>query len=228
MKPGDTDWDEFKDIEIVDWKRVRSAIEHENTLVNHRLTWLFSSQLFLFAFFGLVFVSWIKKEPNNDLVYFVPFVIGAISILAIVICMVIFCEVNSATTQLDSLQKWWDYRYRKNHKRDEKDENHDERHPPIQLWKGKPHVLLRLLWSELIPIWFLVTWLCLFLAIACNLLSPIKDIVDTYGIYILLAVVLQILIVTLAVIITIRVGANKKPNNPPNPTGDSPPSPPAN
>jgi len=31
-------FDEFKDRSLADWKRVRSAIEHENTLVNHRLT----------------------------------------------------------------------------------------------------------------------------------------------------------------------------------------------
>ena len=33
-------WDECKDPEIVYWKRVRRLIEHEDLLVNHRVTWL--------------------------------------------------------------------------------------------------------------------------------------------------------------------------------------------
>ena len=40
LEPKDDKWDEFHDREIVDWKRVRSALEHENLLTNHRLTWL--------------------------------------------------------------------------------------------------------------------------------------------------------------------------------------------
>src|SRR4051812_11981515 len=32
-----------------DWQRVRAAIEHENLLTNHRVTWLLSSQAFLFT-----------------------------------------------------------------------------------------------------------------------------------------------------------------------------------
>lgn len=44
LQPEDENWDEFHDVDIVNWKRVRSALEHENLLVNHRLTWLLSSQ----------------------------------------------------------------------------------------------------------------------------------------------------------------------------------------
>ena len=33
---NDLEWDEFHDIHIVNWKRVRAAMEHENQLVNHR------------------------------------------------------------------------------------------------------------------------------------------------------------------------------------------------
>jgi len=58
-------WDEFHDAEIVDWKRVRSAIEHENELTNHRLTWMLNSQAFLFAAFALTFAS--SPESVGDL-----------------------------------------------------------------------------------------------------------------------------------------------------------------
>ncbi len=82
LKPSDDQRDEFHDQEIVDWKRVRAAIEHENLFVNHRLTWLFMSQLFLFAFFAAVFVPWIKEEVKPIAQHYVPFVLGAISTLA--------------------------------------------------------------------------------------------------------------------------------------------------
>src|SRR4051812_45265106 len=44
-----SEWDEFKSKACTDWKRVRTEIEHENSLINHRLVWLFTSQLFLFG-----------------------------------------------------------------------------------------------------------------------------------------------------------------------------------
>lgn len=49
---------EFKDgsaPDIVAWKLARSAIEHENGLVNQRMTWFFQVQGFLFAAFVLIF-----------------------------------------------------------------------------------------------------------------------------------------------------------------------------
>lgn len=45
-------WDEFKDPSVVDWKSVRRLIEHEDLLVNQRITWLLSSQSFLLALVG--------------------------------------------------------------------------------------------------------------------------------------------------------------------------------
>jgi hypothetical protein len=44
----DLRFDEFKDEELVNWRRIRTSVEHENILINHRLSWLFSSQAFLF------------------------------------------------------------------------------------------------------------------------------------------------------------------------------------
>jgi hypothetical protein len=65
-KPEDNDWTEFNDPEIVDWKRVRSAIEHENDLTNHRFTWLMASQGFLFAAFGLTWQASTKTDVTAN------------------------------------------------------------------------------------------------------------------------------------------------------------------
>lgn len=61
---------DFKDsgaADIVAWKIARSAIEHENSLVNHRMTWLLQSQAFLFAAFALIFTKTIENTLTSSL-----------------------------------------------------------------------------------------------------------------------------------------------------------------
>jgi hypothetical protein len=48
--------------DIIAWKLARSAIEHENNLVNHRITWFLAIQGFLFSAFVLIFGTWSKVE----------------------------------------------------------------------------------------------------------------------------------------------------------------------
>jgi hypothetical protein len=47
---------------LAQWKLVRSAIEHENTLVSHRVSWFLATQLFLFAGFSSIFVKAVEKD----------------------------------------------------------------------------------------------------------------------------------------------------------------------
>ncbi len=47
-------FDEFKSPRITLWRLTRAGIEHENTLTNHRITWLLYSQAFLLAVFGVI------------------------------------------------------------------------------------------------------------------------------------------------------------------------------
>lgn len=55
--------DEFNDEFIVDGKRARSQIEHEDNLIDHRMTWLILSNTFLFAGFFLVVAN---RKPGLD------------------------------------------------------------------------------------------------------------------------------------------------------------------
>jgi hypothetical protein len=66
-EPQDAEWTEFSDPAIVDWKRVRSAIEHENVLTNQRFTWLLTSQGFLLGGFVLVFQASTKADVRAGL-----------------------------------------------------------------------------------------------------------------------------------------------------------------
>ncbi|BBO33243.1 hypothetical protein [Lacipirellula parvula] len=77
---GEAGWDEFHDIAIVNWKRIRTSIEHENLLVNHRITWLIASQAFLFAAFALIFQAAVVNDfldgdapsPEQDILVAAP------------------------------------------------------------------------------------------------------------------------------------------------------------
>lgn len=56
------------------WQRVRQMIEHENELINHRLTWLMTSQSILF---GAVAILWEKDKVAVQLLCIVGFLVVA-------------------------------------------------------------------------------------------------------------------------------------------------------
>lgn len=124
-------WGELYDREFADWKRVRGAIEHENMLINQRLTWLFLSQTVLLTAFISVFVEWSKvkessffdltkkiKDPAlyrlseiresvlpDESIYIILFWI--IGILGFVIS-IHTCRITiSAVIQINKLERWW-------------------------------------------------------------------------------------------------------------------------
>ena len=123
-KIDDDQWDEFHDAEIVDWKRVRSAIEHENELTNHRLTWMLTSQAFLFAAFALMFQASTKTDVDKSLLPFYKYVLAGISLTGILSAAYLSSGLAAAHKQHQLLEKWWADRI-----------TDDARHPPIS---GKP------------------------------------------------------------------------------------------
>lgn len=96
-------FDEFKDQALADWKRIRAAIEHENTLINHRLTWLLTSQGFLFTGFGVVF-STLKPGDTNP---YAVIILSIIAALGMAISFKIFVDIEDAAKQLLDLDRWW-------------------------------------------------------------------------------------------------------------------------
>jgi hypothetical protein len=163
-----TPWDEFHDDEIVDWKRCRSAIEHENTLVNHRLSWLFASQSFLFASFGVVWNAWKNPSGSNSVPAqtSVVFLI-IIAITGIVVCTAIQQSLLGAEKQIILLDRWWYLAgslqsadlYTDNSDRAMQRVERDRCHPPIQ---GDIHIpgnfFSRVISFTFLPNWFNVVW----------------------------------------------------------------------
>lgn len=100
-------FDESKSREYADWKRVRAAIEHENLLINHRLTWLFSSQAFLLTAYTLAFNKWSEVPANAEARQLFPILLFTIAGFAILISFLIRSAVKAAVTQLNHLDDWW-------------------------------------------------------------------------------------------------------------------------
>lgn len=99
--------DEFKtNRDHDDWQLVRAAIEHENTLVNYRLTWFCMLQGFLFTAFGVILDAWTKPEKSEHFFLFFSF-LSIISILSISICWVIWRTLRLAEIQIKNLDWWW-------------------------------------------------------------------------------------------------------------------------
>jgi hypothetical protein len=73
--------------DVVAWKLARAAIEHENSLVNHRMTWFLGIQAFLFSAFVLIFVTWYKDEGKLGS-FLIPPLLAAVGLFAGYVCLI--------------------------------------------------------------------------------------------------------------------------------------------
>jgi hypothetical protein len=88
------------------WKLVRSAIEHENTLKSHRVTWFLATQLFLFTGFSTIFVEAIKKE--SLFAHFKIYaVLSTIVLLGLFSCILAWVHISAAQKMIARLHNWW-------------------------------------------------------------------------------------------------------------------------
>jgi hypothetical protein len=150
-------FEESKDRGFADWKRVRSAIEHENTLTNHRLTWLLTSQAFLFAALGVIFAAWAKNEIRQPhAVDKVKVVLSCICFVGLLMCLSVHRTTKAARIQLETLDDWW-------HKTRRLPRINPD-HPEIQGWRvGWFEPVIN---SAAIPAWLGAVWLALFAIMA--------------------------------------------------------------
>jgi hypothetical protein len=108
-------WDEFKDKNFAEWKRVRASIEHENHLLNHRLTWLFNSNAFLFTLFGVLLQkSTYTTDATDPDKYLLNYLFLIISMLGMFTSFVIGKDIGQAIIQIRRTHQWWNWRIRSN------------------------------------------------------------------------------------------------------------------
>lgn len=95
-------FDEFKNRDVADFKRVRALIEHENGLINHRLTWLLSAQGLLFAGLGVILNKdkW-RGDDGSLLLLLIVCLIGLLTSRGIEI------SISYAGAQIDRIDEWW-------------------------------------------------------------------------------------------------------------------------
>jgi hypothetical protein len=91
---------------LTQWRLVRSAIEHENTLKSHRITWFLATQLFLFTGFTSIFVEAVK----NDYLFKslkVYFALVIIFLMGTYVCILAWASLRAAEKMITRLQSWW-------------------------------------------------------------------------------------------------------------------------
>ena len=91
---------------LTQWRLVRSAIEHENTLKSHRVTWFLATQLFLFTGFTSIFVEAVKSDfLFRSLKVYAALVI--IFLMGIYVCVLAWANLRAAQKMIARLQNWW-------------------------------------------------------------------------------------------------------------------------
>lgn len=152
-------WDEQKDPEVVDWKRVRSAMEHENHLSLERARMLTTSQAFLFAAYFLIYT-----EHDNVESWSIKFLLALISIIAVFISVFIFLGMKTARVQHTKLERWWSSRIGAKHRVDGiRPTKARTRHPPLCGKDPDGFFGLKYLRFHHFPLFFLLTWASVFL-----------------------------------------------------------------
>jgi uncharacterized membrane protein len=151
--------------DIIDWKRARSVIEHENTLVNNRVTWLLVSQAFLFAVYGTLLTSWGKAELRIGRETFVLLLL-ALLVISGYICISIGIVLAAAVKHIKYVHCWW-YKLEINSVSTRIIEeatyslsDRNRLHPYLQGWKARTHT--RPFDTEFMPYFFLFGWTILF------------------------------------------------------------------
>jgi hypothetical protein len=163
LKLHEIRFDEFKNHEMTKFRRVRQCIEHENILVNHRMTWLITTHIALFALLSALIIRFLSGDASasiNAREHFAIFIF-VISILGMFICFNVFRSLSNAVTQLHSLTKWY---------REKTSNDGEDSHlvPPIHYWArfdkkdGKQRLWARIeiLFFETrhVPLYFVFIW----------------------------------------------------------------------
>jgi hypothetical protein len=202
--PNYEGWDEFHDDEIVNWKRIRSVIQHENELTHHRITWLLSSQAFLFAAF-VTTLNGISEKVTKDCtvtewIWAYKLILVGLAFIGICVSFFLWRTLRDADIELNKLHAWWNsFIIDSTENLSDTDkplpDNSLERHPPIGAglirglsFRDPPHSIFSIL--------FVIPW-AIFAHIPvsiCNYSEPIKILsilIDIVSIWILITVTIN-------------------------------------
>jgi H+/Cl- antiporter ClcA len=102
-------WGESHDISMAYWRSVRASIEHENQLVNYRITWLLAFEALLFGALGIFVKEYLEYMKHGSMpplgLYFIALV-GFVNI-GIIAAFYVERYMRGAEDAHDALVKWW-------------------------------------------------------------------------------------------------------------------------
>jgi hypothetical protein len=90
------------------YKLLREQIEHEDGLVNQRLSWLLFAQGFLFTFFYTLFSTLLSKVELFDILITV---LKIVSIVGILLCILTMLSIRGAYNAVEHIRKMWYKRF---------------------------------------------------------------------------------------------------------------------
>jgi hypothetical protein len=168
---------------IVDWERVRAQIQHEDALINHRITWLIQINAMLLAAFAAG--VWFKDpgranqlSPEQTTLSLLLIIILSFGLLVSVVTV---RSVKLANDQIDHLYKWWTERVK----------GEKELHPKL-IGVPKRSVDRVFRYSYVVPAAFAVLWLALAFASFYNYLIKLQMMRD--WLYAIIIVVLLLML----------------------------------
>lgn len=137
--------------DMANWKRVRSCIEHEDALVNHRMSWMWAFNGFLLAAYALV-LSRFKELAGSSVRELAQVVLVLIPFLGIMLCISVWQGIRAAMTQIDYLNNWWTGKVGK-----------DEKEHPRLIGHSHPWFNHDRLISHGLPVTMIIAWTALIL-----------------------------------------------------------------
>jgi hypothetical protein len=172
-------WGEFSGRFIVDWKRIRSQIEHEDTLVHYRISWLLTFNGFLLAGF-FVGVSSLKENASAEVHSLVRLFFCLIPLLGIISSASIWQSARAAVLQIAYLNHWWIKQL--------ENSSDEEKHHSKLIFLGNS--LLSRLNASLLPAILLVAWTVAIVFVASEIFT--KELMYAIGLFVVAVVFILI------------------------------------
>ncbi len=108
-------FDEFKDRYFADWKRVREMVQHEDALINNRMTWMLSANAFLFvSFYSLLTLRDNPAFESENDTRLLMVLIVLVCLIGMRVCWHVRHTLGLAYRQISQARLWWYKRFEDN------------------------------------------------------------------------------------------------------------------
>ena len=153
---------------LADWERIRGLIEHEDNLINQRITWLISINAFLFTGYFL------SQRPGqaafNELA---SYLLWAIPFFGVAVSYSIKSGVKAAMNQIRWINDWWVWRKSldpKNHA-ESPDDSLSLRHPRLTGLTPSKSFDHDFMISDALPLSLIFAWVAILISLSWKTLN---------------------------------------------------------